>query len=363
MSIFSPTRLSIARRRRGITQKSLAERCGVSPQLMSFFEKGERTPQKEEVLKLSFALGFPPGFFYADDVCLLNLEVPSFRSRRAMTRKLRDSALALGEIACEILSPDLNKKFAFPETDMPDLQGYDPEDAADLLRVEWRLGLGPISNMVYLLESKGGEVYWLNEESPLVDAFSFWRDRKPFVILNSSKNSGESSRFDAAHELAHIVLHRDRQNLDGQDIEDEANRFASALLMPRVQVEVEWPKSPELDLLFRLKPRWKVSVAAMIYRGREAGVFSEWQARVAFKKLSATGMRTKEKQPVEVETSFIHNMVFDSFSEGNITPEQYAKQLLISTSNLTELMPTAKGYLQKYPENRVIEKGHMRLVG
>ena len=362
MSTFSPTRLSIARRRRGITQKALAERCGVSPQLMSFFEKGERTPQKEEILKLSFALGFPPGFFHADDVCLLDPEVPSFRSRRAMTRKLRDSALASGEIACEILSPDLNKKFSFPETAIPDLHGYDPEEAADLLRSEWQLGLGPISNMVYLLESRGVEIYWLDEESPLVDAFSFWRDRKPFVMLNSSKGSGERSRFDIAHELAHIVLHRDLENLDGQDIEDEANRFASALLMPRVQVEAEWPKRPDLDLLYRLKPRWKVSVAAMIYRGREVGVFSEWQARVAFKELSAKGMRKQEKEPVEVETSYIHGVIFDSFAEADLTPEQYAKQLSISASSLAELMPSAKNYLKKYPENMVIDRGHMRLV-
>lgn len=345
-----------------MTQKALSERCAVSVQLMSFFEKGERTPQQEEIFKLSFALGFPPGFFYADDVCLLDPDIPSFRSRRSMTSRLRDAALASGELASEIVSPDLNKKFVLPNINIPDLSGYTPEDAADLLRVEWQLGLGPVSNMVHLLESKGVEVYWLNEESPSVDAFSFWRDSKPFVLLNSHKNSGERSRFDAAHELAHVVLHRNINNLDRQDIENEANQFASAFLMPRLQVEVEWPKRPELYLLYELKKRWKVSVAAMIYRGKDVGIFSEWQARDAFKKLSAAGMRTKENEPVTVEISFIHKMIFESFAKNNITPDQYARQLWMNTSSLAELMPSAREFLPKYPEGRVIEKRHMKLI-
>src|SRR3546814_6566541 len=45
------------------------------------------------------------------------------------------------------------------------------------------------------------------EDTKNVDAFSCWRNGQPFVFLNTFK-SAERSRFDAAHELAHLVLHR-----------------------------------------------------------------------------------------------------------------------------------------------------------
>ena len=103
-------------------------------------------------------------------------------------------------------------------------------------------------------------------------------------------------------------------------------------------------------------------MAAMIYRGKDVGIFSEWQARDAFKKLSAAGMRTKENEPVPVEISFIHKMIFESFAKNNITPDQYARQLWMNTSSLAELMPSAREFLPKYPEGRVIEKRHMKLI-
>ncbi|MEK2654790.1 ImmA/IrrE family metallo-endopeptidase [Pseudomonas aeruginosa] len=50
------------------------------------------------------------------------------------------------------------------------------------------------------------------EETSQVNAFSCWRRGvTPFVFLNTQK-SAEASRFDAAHELGHLVLHRHGEN-------------------------------------------------------------------------------------------------------------------------------------------------------
>ena len=281
-----------------------------------------------------------------------------------MTRKLRDSALAAAEIVTGVISPDLNQRFEFPSTNMPELSWHKfPENAAEELRKAWQLGDGPISNMVHLLESKGVEVYWLDENSPTVDAVSFFREDKAFVILNSNKNSGERSRFDAAHELGHLVLHRNMKgSLDSLEIETQANQFASAFLMPKIQVELEWPKRPHLQLLFSLKSRWKVSAAAMIYRGKEVGVFSEWQARDAFKKLSASGMHKGEKAPVSPEQSFIHNEVFRTLKNKDVSPIDYAKELFLNRESLFDAMPAAKNFIQTQDEQVIPMRRSLRLL-
>lgn len=84
-----------------------------------------------------------------------------------------------------------------------------------------------------------------------VDAFSMWRQSTPFVFLNTKK-SAEHSRFDAAHELGHLVLHR-HGSPQGREAEREANAFASAFLMPRASVLAYAPRMATIDHLIKLK--------------------------------------------------------------------------------------------------------------
>jgi Zn-dependent peptidase ImmA (M78 family) len=55
-----------------------------------------------------------------------------------------------------------------------------------------------------------------------VNAYALWKDEKPFVFLNTFKST-ESSRFDAAHELGHLVLHQDG-SVTGREAEDQVKR-------------------------------------------------------------------------------------------------------------------------------------------
>src|SRR5262249_25369006 len=112
-------------------------------------------------------------------------------------------------------------------------------------------------NMVHLLESKGVRVFSLAQECREVDAFSLWRGELPFVFLNTMK-SGERGRMDAAHELGHLALHR-HGGPGGRDAESEADRFASAFLMPEGSVLALGLRNPRVDQLIKLKKKWKVS--------------------------------------------------------------------------------------------------------
>ena len=90
----------------------------------------------------------------------------------------------------------------------------DPETAAEVVRAEWNLGEQPIPNLVPLLEVHRVRVFSLTQECREVDAFSLWL-RQPFVFLNTQK-SAEHSRFDAALELSHLVMHGHHEIPPGQ---------------------------------------------------------------------------------------------------------------------------------------------------
>lgn len=165
--------------------------------------------------------------------------------------------------------------------------------------------------MVHLLESKGVRVFSLVEDSREVNAFSSWRDgQTPFVFLNTVKSS-ESSRFDAAHELGHLVLHRHGE-AKGKQIEAEANAFASALLMPKSEMLALAGRCRSVPDVLALKKRWNVSAMALVYRLHKAGVLTEWLYKSLCIELSSKGMRTREVDSAGRETSLVFKKVFDA---------------------------------------------------
>ncbi len=260
--MFNPSRLRVARKKRRYSKTRLAEGAGVILRAISAYESGEYSPTAETAARLAEALTFPVDFFFGDDLHEPTAETASFRSLARMTASTREAALASGAIAM-LLHDWMERRFALPPCDLPDLRQEDPETAAITLRHEWGLGEKAVRNIVHLLESKGVRVFSMAESTD-VDAFSLWRDATPFVFLNTLK-SAEHSRFDAAHELGHLVLHREA-GVHGKQAEHEANRFASAFLMPRSSILERAPVFPSLSALIQLKKQWIVSVAALAYR-------------------------------------------------------------------------------------------------
>ena len=96
-------------------------------------------------------------------------------------------------------------------------------------------------NMVRLLEMHGAIVVRLELADQGIDAFSWLGPDRPVVILDTGKDDRARSRFDAAHELGHLVMHRERARAADRDLEKQAHRFASAFLLPARRLEAEWP--------------------------------------------------------------------------------------------------------------------------
>lgn len=359
--MFNPTRLKLARKRRGLSKKQLTEITHLSIQTLSDWENGKAIPKSDNLEELAKVLNFPLGFFSGQTIDELPLEKVSFRALTKMKSSTRDAVTASGELAV-YLNSWLESKFSLPMHDIKHINGETPKEAAIRLKKEWDINTSVIANTIHLLEKHGVRVYSLVEDSRDVDAFSVWHNNIPFVFLNTLK-SAERSRFDAMHELGHLVLHplgipRDKKS------EFEANSFAAEMLMPEnsfVNVDIKFPTIPNL---IKLKKNWKVSLKAIIYRLNELGLITEWSNRSLLIELNKKGYDKSEPESIERETSYLLAKIFKILSEDNITINSIAEELCLSPIEIHKLVfnlfkPISGGKISSDKEK---SSAHLRLV-
>jgi Zn-dependent peptidase ImmA (M78 family)/DNA-binding XRE family transcriptional regulator len=319
-----------------MTKTDLANEVGLELRTISGYESGEYVPSEETLIGLSRSLRFPEAFFFGQPLAEPRPDVASFRAQSKMTAGQRDMALSQGALALA-LDHWLSARFELPTVSLPILDGVQtPEAAAEWLRQEWGLGVTSIRNMVHLLESKGIRVFALSVKAKEVDAFSMWQGGAPYVFLNTQKTA-EHSRFDAAHELGHLLLHRHAAP-QGRQAEKEADAFASAFLMPRASVLANVPKFPTLDQLIKLKKTWSVSTAALAYRYHHLEVISDWQYRSLYVQMSKRGLTKREPDPIAHEVSQLLAKVFIMLHAEGISRKQVAKELCVHPSDIEELL-------------------------
>jgi Zn-dependent peptidase ImmA (M78 family)/DNA-binding XRE family transcriptional regulator len=335
MRSFTPDRLTMIRERRGWSMNTLARESGVSVRSIRFYEAGDQTPGDAAISKLSNALRVPSSWFEGPPISGLEQEAASFRAATKLPAYRRRAAVAAGRLGMHFTDWMISERFDLPPVDIPDLADSDPELAAEEVRAAWGLGNQPAPNMIHLLEAHGCSVYGLAEDCRELDAFCFWRHDRPYVLLNTVK-SGERGRMDAAHELAHLVLHR---SLDvvGQDQEREAMQFASAFLMPRkAMVTYRGPRS--LSQVLEIKRAWQVAAVALVYRLHALGLMSEWHYRTLMVELSKRGYRRGEPDGIVPEQSKLLTDVLRAMRADGVSVADIAASLDILPDDLAEML-------------------------
>ncbi len=331
---FTPSRLTVARMRRGLSKFELAAAVTVHPKMVTKYEAGEHVPSQETLSAISRALRFPEEFFSAPTIPVIGEDSGSFRSMARIASGHRDAVLAAASIAIYDVNRYIEAKFKLPQPSLPDYGGQDPETAAAELRAEWGFGSRSIRSVIHELEAHGVRVYSLSEEcAQTVDAFSLWAEGRPFVFLNPRK-SGERGRFDAAHELGHLLLHQHGAPR-GRQAEQEANRFASALLMPHEGVVAATPRLPSIGAIVALKKSWNVSVGALVHRLADLKLISEWQYKSLCIEIARRGWRVSEPDSIPRETSQVFRKVFAAVrSTGPAARARFAADLCLSLDDL-----------------------------
>lgn len=301
---INPSRLKIARIRRKKTLRALSEDTGITTRMLSSYESDncKYTPKEETLELISKSLRYPIKFLISTkDIDLISSESVSFRSLKSMRAKDEQAAISAGSLGVVLNQYFISKVSFIPSPNLPDLRGMKPQSAAEYIREFWDLGNLSITNMIHLLEKNGIRVFSLAENTACVDAFSFWNDEIPYIFLNTQK-SGERSRFDAAHELGHLLLHK-HGTPQGRDAESEADSFAANFLMPPETLYQFKNKIYSIDDIILLKKNWKVSAMSLIVQSKNTNVLSEWHYRNLIIEASKLGLRTKEINGIQHERS------------------------------------------------------------
>lgn len=294
---FDGTRLTVARRLRRQTKSSLAREVGVTPAAIAQYEKVDGPNPTQSVLaRICLALGLPREFFgLSRPVTLLPASESHFRSLRSTSAAAREQALAYGELSLELVNL-ISEYVDLPEVDVPqlclphELTNEVIVEAASAVREAWRVGPGPIPSVVQLLESHGIVTLRLPRETDAgVDAFSTNAGQRPLVFLSKTKDDKARSRFDASHELGHIVLHPDTEP-GSKLVEKQAHLFAAEFLMPRAEIIDQLPQRIDWPAFHALKKHWGVSLRALVFRAHGLGKLSEASYRRANQQLSMWGL-------------------------------------------------------------------------
>jgi Zn-dependent peptidase ImmA (M78 family) len=281
---FQVERLEQAMRARACTAVELAGRVNVTPTTISRWKSGT-LPTGELLFRVAEALRVTPQWLTRP--VPPRLGYPHFRGSVAQMksdRELLDVRINwLAELA------GLFEAYVdYPAVNVPrrtytrpgDITDTDIEAAAAECRALWGLKEGPIADVVLLLENAGVIVAREETGAARIEGLSTWGcDGRPYVLLCADKANGFRSRFDAAHELGHLILHpRIAMPVDAATyklMELQAHRFASAFLMPEKTFVAEVPMPVSLQGLLLLKKRWGVSVGAMIMRLKGLKLISE----------------------------------------------------------------------------------------
>lgn len=335
--MFSGRRLNLARMRAGISAKLLAEKAGLDDDTITRLVQGRHTPSPATIARLAQALGYPEQFFLRDDPDEVDASAVSFRSFSKMKASERDAALSAGSLGL-MVNTWIEDRFGLPDPDLLDLSHEtDPYLAVSYMRQHWGLGEQPIGSLLSLFETKGVRLFSLSENTASVNAFSFWKDGKPFIFLNNFKTA-ESSRFDAAHELGHLVLHKHGDPKGVRSAEREANAFASSFLMPEADVRAKMPRPITVDAILRAKARWRVSAMALAYRLHAIQMVSDWQYKSICIELSRRNFRSREPGGIERETSVVWRKVLQQLWSERITKAEIAAELDLPINELEGLI-------------------------
>ncbi len=318
--VLNPEMLLTARNQKGFSQTQIANKCKISQALYSKIEGSVTILGSDDSLieKFSKEFGFPQSFFFKNARAL---GVPASFHEMYRKPKLVSSKKVLSKVSSDLtirmlcVSKLLDSIEIEPELQLPQLDaedyGNDGPTIARMVRRSWLVPDGPIKNLTELVEKAGIIVFPSYFSAPKVDGVTVNISGLPPVIFLNSISPADRTRFSLAHELGHVIMH-------GQisaSMEDEANAFASELLMPEKEMRAEFSNKIDLKELARLKRIRKVSMAALLYKASRMGKLTKNQSDYLWRQMSKYRIEEPESTHFEKEAPTTLKSIVKMFVE------------------------------------------------
>lgn len=209
-------------------------------------------------------------------------------------------------------------------------------NAARAVRAQWRMPIGPVTNVTKVLEAAGIIIIECDFGSMPIDATSIvTADIPPCIFINKNV-PGDRWRFTLAHELAHMVMH----DLPSLEMENEADEFASEFLMPTDDISPMFAFGDKITIekLGALKEIWGTSMSSLIMKAAKLGKLTPNQKKWLYVQMSSLGFRTNEPYPIQKETTYVFDSILSYFRDtSGLSKDDFARMLNYLPEELNEL--------------------------
>ena len=336
---INPEMVVLARESRGMNQKDLSAKTGISVSNISKMENSglSITPHLEQIMN---ATGYPETFFYQKV-----RTVPDnlgYRKRQVVSQKILvpiNAQINIIRQHVQFLTRALN--LSTPKLPVIDVTSTTtPQLIARQVRKAWKIKDVVIDSLTDLLETHGVAISTFDFNTARVDSRSILTEDSYPLIVHNRNHLGDRQRFTLAHELGHLVMHT-LANLNAErDITHEANLFAAELLMPEADIRKDLKETLTIPRLAELKKKWKVSMISILYRADDLGYLTPNQKHYLIRQFNNLNIRRRE--PVELDVAIEHpklirRWIADYRAAKKHTTAQVAAALNLTTSEFIEV--------------------------
>jgi len=237
--------------------------------------------------------------------------------------------------------------------------------AAQDLRLEQGIGIEPLTELWDFIRTLDVDLAFHDFGADGADGVYFWNGRRALIVINTAQRDVTRQRFTAAHELGHHILHggeagRPFEIVDANvyssenDIEREANAFASRLLAPEPAMRAAFPDKDRgdlaaedvADLMHRFGTSFQTTVYQLHNSGRILGedrdrLLEEAAGRVQWI-MRAKGYDREALSPGEPLPSWYVLEVLDMCRAGSIDLARAAELLRRDQEAVQELVGTVE---------------------
>src|SRR5712692_1412301 len=287
-------RLRGARSGANLTQDAAAASLGMARTTLVAIEKGQRSVRPEELLAFAHLYGVSAGKLTSPDAIHVDLSAKFRRAEGKEASKAVTQALSLlnqlatGAVQLErLLGQELRTDYPPPIRINPQIVNQQAEDAANNLRSRLGVGLGPIPDLISLLELELGlRIFFRPLPSEISGLYAYDPAIGACLLINA-KHHWKRRVQTAIHETGHFVSDRSHADiLEEREVspsieERFAKRFGSAFLMPASGVRARFDQIVGSDNRFDVRElillahQFGVATEAMCRRLEELGLLPQ----------------------------------------------------------------------------------------
>lgn len=369
--MFNGSRLLLALESQGFTNIAFANLMDVNRSTVTrWINDPKFAPKLDDLLKMSELLKVNIEWFQSEPKATLQT-VEFYRSNTSTTKLARNiakSKLVFSAEIYQILSewvgfPELNLPKSLTLTEWHALSNDKIDELAKECRVLWGLGNEPIENLIALAESNG--IVVIKDElgadaSEQMDGVSAWYNDVPFVFI-VKENNAVRSRFDLAHEIGHLIMHKSipLEDYNKKDIykkiENQAHRFANELLYPS-EVAIDELFYPTLEKFVQLKMKWLISIQAILRKTRDLELITEDEYIKLYKTISYRRWRKNEPLDDDLvgEQPTLFAKVFEMLLEsGGFSKKTIIDKVFLPPKRIEALLSLPNGFLSDTIEPKI----------